>query len=68
MTKGNIDYNIKLFKQFTGDVEGNFLLGLHNNSSQFTILVKSDDYTNGNTGGVRITFTSGELLPSVALY
>lgn len=68
MSKGNIDYNIKIFKKFTGDVEGNFLVGLHNNSSQFTILIKGDDYSGGNNGGVRITFTSGELLPSVTLY
>lgn len=68
MSKGNIDYNIKIFKKFTGDVEGNFLVGLHNNSSQFTILIKGDDYTGGNDGGVRITFTSGEWFPSVTLY
>lgn len=68
MSNGKIDYNIKIFKKFTGDLEGNFIMGIHNNSSQFTILIKGDDYTSGRDGGVRITFTSGDWLPSVTLY
>ena len=68
MCRGAVDYNIKIFKKFTGDLEGNFLVGLHNNSSQFTILIKGNNYTGGNDSGVRITFTSGDWLPSVTLY
>lgn len=68
MSNGKINYNIKIFEKFTGDTEGNFIMGIHNNSSQFTILIKKDDYTSGRDGGVRITFTSGDWLPSVTLY
>ena len=68
MSRGAVDYNIKIFKKFTGDLEGNLLVGIHNNSSQFTILIKGDDYTTGNDGGVRLTFTSGDWLPSLTLY
>ena len=68
MCRGAVDYNIKIFKKFTGDLEGNFLIGLHNNSSQFTILIKGDNHAAGKDSGVRITFTKGDWLPGVTLY
>lgn len=68
MTNGTIDYRIKVFKTFTGDLEGNFLLGIHNNASQFTLLIKGDDYSSGKDNGVRVTFKKGSLLPDVTLY
>ena len=68
MSNGKVNYKLKLFKQFTGDLEGNFLIGIHNNASQFTILVKGDNYSSGNDAGVRVTFTKGDWFPAVTLY
>lgn len=68
MSNGKVNYKLKLFKQFTGDLDGNFLIGIHNNASQFTILVKGDNYSSGNDTGVRVTFTKGDWFPAVTLY
>lgn len=68
MSNGTIDYSVKVFKKFTGDMEGNFLMGIHNNASQFTVLVKTDDYAKGKDSGFRITFTKGDWFPDVKLY
>ena len=68
MSNGAINYNLKIFKKFTGDIEGNFLIGIHNKASQFTILVKGDDYANNKDGGVRITFSKNKWFPDVTLY
>ncbi len=68
MASGNINYNIKFFKRFMGDVDGNCLLGMHNNATQFTVIIKSNDYMKGEEDGVRVTFTKGKFLPKVDLY
>ncbi len=68
MMKGNLNYNIKLGKRHTKDMEGVGLLGLHNDCSQFTILIKGSEYQSGNDAGIRITFGGGGILPSFDFY
>lgn len=68
MVDGNLNYNIKFFKRFTGDVDGNCLIGLHNNATQFTLLIKGTDHMAGEDEGVRVTFTKDHFFPEVNLY
>ena len=68
MMNGDINYNIKIFKRHTKDLEGNCLIGVHNSGKQFTILIKGDDHKKNKEVGIRVSFTKGNFLPEVKLY
>lgn len=68
MMRGGIHYNIDVFGKHIGDMNGTGILGLHNNASQFTILLKGTDYVSQEAIGFRISFSNGNLWPSFECY
>ena len=68
MITGDIYYNIDAFGRHTGNMNGTGIIGLHNNASQFTILLKGTDYESGEAIGFRLTFAGGNLLPEGEWY
>ena len=68
MVNGDLNYNIKIFKRYTSDLEGNCLIGIHNKGKQFTVLIKGENHKKKDDAGVRLTFTKGNWLPEVKLY
>lgn len=65
--RGEIEFSIKIIKKFSGSCNGNFLMGLHNNASQFSILVKGEDKTGNHDLGFKLTF-GGKKWADIKLY
>lgn len=61
IANGDIYYDIQLFKiiKDSKDLEGNCIVGLTDDYSKFTILIKGDDYKKNNEVGFRLSVGEG---------
>lgn len=67
-SKGLVDYDIKVIGRHKNTIDGNVLVGIHNDVTQFTIIVKTSDLKANKEDGVKATFTKGKWLPNLKFY
>ncbi len=65
---GLVDYDIKALGRHKNVIDGDVLVGAHNEFTQFTIILKTSDLKANKEDGVKLTFTKGKWLPDVKFY
>ena len=61
-SRGEVSYEVSIFfVNESGTSNANLLMGLHNNATQFSIIIKNEDYVTNNESGFKITFGGASL-------